>query len=130
MDKIHRPAFIDVRRVFSIIAELRLHAPLWRLVAQLQAHFMIKSINALGVYRPSFATQKHVDASIAVSHARFRDFLDPFFEIGLLVAPGLYCWVERGAFMTRQARRSLTFHTAVISETSSRRRAGLKAFGV
>jgi hypothetical protein len=46
-------------------------------VAQLQAHFAIEALHALGVHESAFAAQRHRDPTIAIANARLRDLSDP-----------------------------------------------------
>src|ERR1700744_1013590 len=86
MDEIHGPCLVVCEGDATIIAELGLHPPLWRLVAQLQAQFLVEAIDALGIHIPPFPPQQHMNAPIAVSHARLGDLLYSLFEVGLTAA--------------------------------------------
>jgi len=77
MNKIHRPDLVRSHRADAALTQLRLHAPFWGFVAQLQAHLAIQPPHALGVDLPTLATKQNVNASIAVTHPRFGDLFDP-----------------------------------------------------
>jgi hypothetical protein len=71
-----------------IIPQLGLHPPLRGLVPQLQAKILVKPIDPLGVHRPTFPSQQHVNTPIAIAHARLRDLLDPLLDVRLAAAFG------------------------------------------
>ena len=86
MDEVHGPDLIGCGSCATIVAQLRLHSSLRRLVAQLQAQFVVNPMGLLQVDLPSLATQKDMDAPVAVPDARLANLLDPGFKAGLLAA--------------------------------------------
>jgi hypothetical protein len=72
----------------TIVAQLRLYPSLRRLVAQLQAQFVVNATGLLQVDLPTLTTQKNMDASVAVPDACSASLFDPSFETGLLAATG------------------------------------------
>jgi hypothetical protein len=87
--EVHRPRLVRLDRRTTILPQLRLHAPLGHLVAQLQAQLLVEPVDPLGVDDPALAPQQHVDAAIAVAHPRLGDLLDPLHESGLRAALAL-----------------------------------------
>jgi hypothetical protein len=65
-----------------------LRPSLRRLVAQLQAQFVVNPMGLLQIDLPSLAPQKNMDAPIAVADPRGANLLDPGFKTGLLAATG------------------------------------------
>ena len=86
MDEVHGPDLIGCGSCATIVAQLRLHSSLRRLVAQLQAQFVVNSMGLLQVDLPAFATQKDMDAPVPVADARLANLFDPSFQAGLLAA--------------------------------------------
>ena len=72
----------------TIVAQLRLHSSLRRLVAQLQAQFVVNAMGLLQIELPSLATQKNMDAPVAIADPRGANLVDPSFKAGLLTATG------------------------------------------
>src|SRR5499426_3244603 len=83
MHKVHRPGLVRSRRRLMVASEFRLDPTLGCFVAQLQAYLAIQAIDPLGIYRPAFAPQQHMNAPIAVAHAGSGDLLDPFAQLSL-----------------------------------------------
>src|SRR4029077_8848493 len=100
-----------------------------RLVAQLQAQFVVNAMGLLQVDLPPFTTQKDMDASVAVPDACSANLFDPGFETGLLAATGFVMMVERSNSRTPHARLIDTPHSSQTAVASSRLRAGLRFFG-
>src|SRR5580700_6841125 len=66
MDEVHGPDLIGCGSCAAIVAQLRLYPSLRRLVAQLQAQFVVNAMGLLQVDLPPFTTLKDMDASVAV----------------------------------------------------------------
>jgi hypothetical protein len=64
----------------------RLHSSLRRLVAQLQAQFVVNAMGLLQIDLPSLAAQKDMDPPVAVTDPRGANLVDPCFQAGLLAA--------------------------------------------
>src|SRR5580692_406977 len=88
MDEVHGPDLIGCGSWATIVAQLRLHSSLRRLVAQLQAQFVVNAMGLLQVDLPSLATQKNMDAPVAIADPRGANLLNPSFQAGLLTATG------------------------------------------
>ena len=72
----------------TIVAQLRLHSSLWRLVAQLQAQFIVNAMGLLQIELLSLAAQKNMDAPVAIPNPGLADLFDAGFQAGLLAAAG------------------------------------------
>ena len=59
-----------------------------RLVAQLKAQLIVKTVRSLHVDLPPFAAKKNVDATMAIADARLADLTNAGFDAGLLAAAG------------------------------------------
>jgi hypothetical protein len=90
--------------------QLRLHSPLGRFLAQLQAHLPLKPVNPLAVDRPAFASKQDMDTAIAIASPCLRDLLDPSLEVGLIGTLATIVVLDRSARSTLQALRMLTCH--------------------
>ena len=86
MDEVHGPNLIGCGSCATIVAQLRLHSSLWRLVAQLQAQTRVNPMRLLHVDLPALAAQKNMDAPVAIPNARVADLFDADFKAGLLAA--------------------------------------------
>jgi hypothetical protein len=60
-----------------------------RLVAQLQAQFVVNAMGFLQIDLPSLAAQKDMDASVAVANAYGANPFAPSFETGLARGDGI-----------------------------------------
>jgi hypothetical protein len=86
MDEVHGPNLIGCGSCATIVAQLRLHSSLWRLVAKLQAQTRVIPMGFLQVDLPALAAQKNMDAPVAIPNARLADLFDADFKAGLLAA--------------------------------------------
>jgi hypothetical protein len=89
MDKVHGPNIVRSGSCATIVAQLRLHSSLRRLVAQLQAQLVVNPMSSPQVDRPAFATQENMDAPVPVADARLANLLDAGFNAGLLATTRL-----------------------------------------
>ena len=87
--EVHGPGLVRPGGYRTIVTKLGLHAPLGCLVAKLQTHLLVESVDPLRVHTPALAVQQHMNASISVANAGLRDLPDTLFEIGLVVTAGL-----------------------------------------
>jgi hypothetical protein len=55
---------------------------------QLQAQFVVNAMGLLQIELPSLATQKNMDAPVAIADPRGANLVDPSFKAGLLTATG------------------------------------------
>ena len=131
MDEVHGPDLIGCGSCATIVvAQLRLYPSLRRLVAQLQAQFVVNAMGLLQVDLPPFTTQKDMDASVAVQDACRANLFDPSFETDLLAATGFV--MIGGPIEFQDAARPPDRDAPIIanrSRASSRLRAGLTVFG-
>ena len=104
MDEVHGPDLIGCGSCATIVAQLRLHSSLRRLVAQLKAEFIVNPMGLLHVDLPPLATQKNVDAPVAVTDARLTNLPDAGFDAGLLAAAGFV--MVRGPVELQDAARA------------------------
>ena len=88
MDEVHGPDLIGCGSCATIVAQLRLHSSLRRLVAQLQAQFIVNPMGLLQIDLPSLTAQKDMNAPVAIADPRGANLLDPSFKAGLLTATG------------------------------------------
>jgi hypothetical protein len=84
VQEVHRPDVVGPDRRLAIVAQLRLHTPLGRLVAQLQAQLRVQPVGPFMVHPPALALEQHLDAPIAVADAYRADLLDACLEAGLV----------------------------------------------
>lgn len=86
MDEFQGPHIIDAGGHAAAFPQLRLHPPLGRLLVELKAQLLVKPIDPLAIDFPGVASKQDMDPTISIAYARFRDLLDPLFELGLLGA--------------------------------------------
>src|SRR5690606_8305645 len=76
MNEIHCPDLVGMGCVLPVFSELRLHTALGHLVAELQAHLLVKAIDPLRVDRPSIPPEQDMDTPVAIANPRLADVLD------------------------------------------------------
>lgn len=84
MNKVHGPCLVRPRGLLAVIAQFGLDPAPWRFVAQLQAQFLVKPIDAFGIDRQTIPPQQDVNAAITVAPPCLADTFDPVLEIRLV----------------------------------------------
>jgi len=87
--KIHRPDVIGMGRLRPVGSQLRLDPTLGNLVAELQVHLLVKTIDSLRIDGPPVALEQDMNATITVTHPCLADVFDLQLQLGLLAARGL-----------------------------------------
>lgn len=89
MSEIHSPDMVGMGRLRAVSPQLRLDPALGNLVAELEVHLIVKTIDLLRVHGPAFTLDKDMHTPVAVAYPRLADVLDLQLQLGLLTAPGL-----------------------------------------
>ena len=76
MNEIHRPNMVGMARLRAVSPQLRLDPALGNLVAELEVHLLVKTIDSLRVHRPAFTLDKDMHTPVAVAYPRLADVLD------------------------------------------------------
>ena len=76
------------RGQLSILTPICLDPALRRLGPQLQAHLAVQPVDPLRIHPPPFATQQHMDTTIAVAHPGGGDLPDTFGQMSLSGSSG------------------------------------------
>lgn len=63
-------------RFRAVGSQLSLDPTLGNLVAELEVHLLVKTIDSLRINRPSITPEQDMDATITVAHARLADVPD------------------------------------------------------
>ena len=71
MHKIHGPGFIVMHRSCATLAQLGFHPALGRFIPEWQPYLLVKTIDPLRIDIPALALQQHMNAPVAIAHARF-----------------------------------------------------------
>lgn len=77
---LHGPCLVRPRGLLAVIAQSGLDPAPWRFVAQLQAQFLVKPIDAFGIDRQTIPPQQDVNAA----HPCLANTFDPVLEIRLV----------------------------------------------
>lgn len=89
MNEIHRPDMVGMGRLRAVSPQLRLDPALGNLVAELEVHLLVKTIDWLRVHGPAFTLDKNMHTPVAVAYPRLADILDLQLQLSLLATPGL-----------------------------------------
>lgn len=89
MNEIHCPNLIGMSCLRAVSVKLGFDATLGNLIAKLEIHLLVKTINSLCINGPSVALEQDVNTAVAIAHPRLADVLDPQLQSGLLAASGL-----------------------------------------
>ncbi len=87
--EVHRPDIVRPDGLLAVLPKLGLHPALRMLVPKLQAQLIVNPAGLLHVDHPSLASQQHVDAPVAITHACLCDLFDPPLNGSLVRPPGL-----------------------------------------
>jgi len=87
--EVHGPDMVGMGRFRAIGPQLRLDPTLGYLIAELEVHLLVKTIDSLRVNRPAVTLEQHVHTTVAIAYPCLADVLDPQLQFGLLAAPGL-----------------------------------------
>lgn len=89
MNEIHRQDMVGMGRLRAVSPQLRLDPALGNLVAKLEVHLLVTTIDSLRVYGPAFTLDEDMHTPVAVAYPRLADILDLQLQLGLLATPGL-----------------------------------------
>ncbi len=64
MNEIHRPDMVGMARLRAVSPQLRLDPALGNLVAELEVHLLVKTIDSLRVHRPAFTLDKDMHTPV------------------------------------------------------------------
>ena len=70
MNEVHGPGLVVADCCTAILPQLGLHSPFRCLVPELQADFLVKTVDPLRVHQPTFTPQQHMNAPVAIAHPR------------------------------------------------------------
>ena len=87
--EVHRPDMVRMGRLRAVGSKLRLDPTLRNLVAELEVHLLVKTIDSLRINRPSITPEQDMDATITVAYARLADVPNLQLQFGLLATFGL-----------------------------------------
>jgi hypothetical protein len=115
---VHCPGFVWLRRLLSIVPQLRLDPPLRRLVAVLQARLTLDSVCLLDADIPARTLKHNMHTAMAILHTDCADLLGASFKTGLIGATGfvVICGSTNFQDTARPTNRNILFLTNRIDQ--------------